>query len=130
MTTVALSPEAIRSVVQDYFAATRSLDGEAWLATFAPDAVSYEPGSPPLQGQAALGAYFQQITQLFDQVGLQEEFVSIQGNEAAVKWTGRGVSKSGREVTFAGIDIFEINDQGKIQVVKGYWDPAAMMADL
>lgn len=130
MNTVTLSTKAIQTVVRDYFAATRSLDGEAWVATFAPDAVSYEPGSPPLQGHTALRGFFQQIAGLFDRVGLHEEFMSIQGNEVAVKWTGRGVSKDGREVTFAGIDIFEINDQGKIQVIKGYWDPAAMMAEL
>ncbi|UIE37715.1 nuclear transport factor 2 family protein [Leptodesmis sichuanensis] len=130
MTTVTLSTEAIQAVVQDYFAATRSMDGEAWVATFAPDGVCYDPASPPLHGHTALRGFFQQITGLFDRVGLQEEFMSIQGNEVAVKWIGRGVSKNGREVTFAGIDIFEINDQGKIQVVKGYWDPVAMMAAL
>ncbi|MGC8712846.1 MAG: hypothetical protein ACP5RH_10685 [Leptodesmis sp.] len=42
MTTVTLSTEAIQVVVQDYFAATRSMDGEAWVATFAPDGVCYD----------------------------------------------------------------------------------------
>jgi steroid delta-isomerase len=47
-----------------------------------------------------------------------------------VKWTGRGTGKNGRTVTFEGIDILEVNAAGKIQTIKGYWDPAAMMAEL
>ena len=52
------------------------------------------------------------------------------GNGAAVKWTGHGTSTSGREVNFEGIDIFEVNDDGKIQTVRAYWNPAEMIAQL
>jgi steroid delta-isomerase len=129
-TSTTVSPTAIQSVVGQYFAATRSLDLTAWLGTFAEDAISYEPGNPPLQGHDALGRFFQAIAGAFEHVGLQEEFVSIQGNQAAVKWIGHGKGKNGREVTFEGIDLFEIGNHGKIQTLRGYWDPAGMMAEL
>ena len=32
--------------------------------------------------------------------------------------------------TCEGIDIFEFNDRGTIQMMWGYWDPADMMAQL
>lgn len=121
----------IQKVVADYFAATRAIDGEAWIATFADDAVSHDPvGALPMQGKDALREFFAGIAGAFETVGLTEESVFVSGNSAAVKWTGRGVGKNGREVTFEGIDVFEINEEGKIQRMWAYWNPAAMMAEL
>ncbi len=74
--------------------------------------------------------YFQQITSEFERVGLSEDFVSIAENQAAVKWTGHGVGKNGREVTFEGIDLFEMSDDGKIQTMWAYWDPTTVIAGL
>jgi steroid Delta-isomerase len=46
-----MSTNTIEKVVADYFAATRAMDLDAWLATFDKDAVSYEPtGELPLTG--------------------------------------------------------------------------------
>ena len=126
-----MSPETIQKVVVDYFAATRSMDLDAWLATFAQDAISHEPGhEPPLQGHAALSQFFQGIAGAVESVGLKEDHIFINGNKAAVKWTGHGVGKNGVAVMFEGIDVFEINESGKIQTVWGYWNPAAMLAQL
>jgi steroid Delta-isomerase len=47
-----------------------------------------------------------------------------------VKWTGRGTSNQGRAVHFEGIDVFEVNEMGKIQTVYSYWNPAEMVAQL
>lgn len=126
-----MSTEAIKKVVSDYFRATRSMDAEAWLDTFATDAISHDPvGSTPMEGKESLRQFFAGITGAFESVGLTEDSVFISGNGAAVKWSGQGVGKNGRRVTFEGIDVFEINDEGKIQTMWGYWNPAAMMAEL
>ena len=126
-----MSTDVIRKVVGDYFAATREMNIEAWIATFADNATSYDPvGGPRFEGHDSLRQFFQGITQAFETVGLTEDKVFISGNGAAVMWTGRGVGKNGREVTFEGIDVFEINEEGKIQKLWAYWDPAAMMAQL
>lgn len=126
-----MSTELIPKVVADYFAAIRAMDASAWVSTFAEEGVNYDPvGAPPNKGHAALRQFFEGIAGAFEQVGLFEDHVFINGNEAAVKWTGRGTGKNGRAVTFEGIDFFEINDAGKIQTVRAYWNPAAMMAEL
>lgn len=126
-----MSTDRTQKAVADYFAAIRAMDTEAWLASFAADAVSHDPvGAPPISGHAALRQFFEGIAGAFEKVGLFEDHVFVNGNEAAVKWTGRGVGKNGRAVTFEGIDIFRINDEGKIQTLRGYWNPAAMMAEL
>lgn len=126
-----MSTESIETLIADYFAAIRAMDGKTWVATFAEDAVVHDPvDQAPMKGHEQIGQFFQNIAGLFDKVGLQENFVQITGNEVAVKWTGQGVGKNGTEVTFEGIDIFEVNDTGKIQTLRGYWNPSAMIAKL
>jgi steroid delta-isomerase len=126
-----MSAEAISKVVGDYFRAIRDMNLEAWLATFAIDAVSHDPvGGQPLEGHDSLRQFFTGIAGAFETVGLTEDSVFVSGNEAAVKWTGHGIGKNGREVSFEGIDVFKFNMDGKIQTMWAYWNPAAMMAQL
>jgi steroid delta-isomerase len=126
-----MSPEVIATTVKAYFAALRAMDQQAWVNTFAQDAVSYDPvGAPAINGHQRLGEFFQTITAAFKEVGLTEKDVFIAGNGAAVKWTGKGTSKQGRVVRFEGIDVFTINEAGKIATLHAYWNPAEMVAQL
>ena len=126
-----MSPEVIAKTVKAYFAALRAMDQQAWVNTFAEEAVSYDPvGALPINGHEKLGEFFQTITAAFKEVGLTEDQVFIAGNSAAVKWSGRGTSKQGRAVHFEGIDVFTINEAGKIKTLHAYWNPAEMVAQL
>ena len=126
-----MSPEVVSKAVKEYFAAIRAMDQQAWVNTFAEDAVSHDPvGAPPIVGHQKLREFFQTITAAFKEVGLTEDQVFIAGNGAAVKWTGRGISKQGKKVHFEGIDVFEVNEAGKIQTLHAYWNPAEMVAQL
>ncbi len=126
-----MSPEVISRAVRAYFEALRAMDQQAWVNTFAEDAVSYDPvGALPTKGHQKLGEFFQTITAPFKEVGLTEDQIFVAGTGAAVKWTGRGVSKQGRKVHFEGIDIFEVNEAGKIQTLYAYWNPAELLGQL
>ena len=126
-----MSPEIISVAIKAYFAALRAMDERAWVNTFAEDAVTYDPvGAAPTRGHQRLAEFFQTITAAFKEVGLTEDQIFIAGNGAAVKWTGRGTSQAGRRVQFEGIDVFEINEAGKIQTLHAYWNPAEMVAQL
>lgn len=126
-----MSPEVISKAVKAYFAALRAMDQQTWVNTFAEDAVTYDPvGAAPTRGHQRLGEFFQTITAAFKEVGLTEDEIFIAGNSAAVKWSGRGISKQGRKVHFEGIDVFEVNEAGKIQTLHAYWNPAEMVAQL
>ena len=126
-----MSPEIVSQAVKAYFAAIRAMDQEAWVNTFAADAVSHDPvGAPAIHGHLKLAEFFQQITSAFKEVGLTEDEVFIAGNGAAVKWSGRGISQGGNKVHFEGIDVIEVNEAGKIQTLHAYWNPAEMMAQL
>jgi steroid delta-isomerase len=126
-----MSPEVVSKAVKAYFAALRAMDIPAIVNTFADDAVSHDPvGAPQIVGHQKLAEFFQAITAAFKEVGLTEDEVFIAGNGAAVKWTGRGISKQGKKVQFEGIDVFEVNEAGKIQTLHAYWNPAEMVAQL
>lgn len=126
-----MSADFIARNVKEYFAALRAMDEKRWVNTFAPDAVSYDPvGTPGIEGHAKLAEFFQTVTAPFKEVGLTENDIFIAGNSAAVKWTGRGTSKTGKEVKFEGIDIIEFNEAGEIQLLRAYWNPAEMVAQL
>ncbi len=131
-TTTALSPEKIQATINQYFAATRSTNKAAeMVACFAVDTISYDPADgPALEGHAGLLQGFQQIGTFFTEIELTANFTAINGNEAAVKWSGRGTGKNGVAVTFEGIDLFEFNVAGQIQTLRAYWNPAATITKL
>jgi steroid delta-isomerase len=126
-----MEPDKISRAVRAYFLAIRAMNAEAFANTFAEDGSTFDPeGSPPITGREALREFLQSICKNFKSVALTEESVFVAGNGAAVKWTGHGTSMSGREVNFEGIDVFEINEDGKIQTLHAYWNPAEMISQL
>jgi len=126
-----MKTENIRDAIATHYAAIRAMDMNAWLDTYANDAVSHDPvGSPPHIGHDGLRQFFQGISAALETMGMREEQVFLAGSEAAIKWAGYGRGKNGRDVTFEGIDVFEMNAEGKIQTQWTYWDPTQLMADL
>lgn len=114
-----------------YFLAIRAMDAEAFSKTFAEDGTTFDPvGTPGITGRAAIKEFLESICKNFRSVGLTEDSVFVAGNGAAVKWTGRGTSSTGKEVKFEGVDVFEVNEDGKIETLRAYWNPAEMIAQL
>jgi steroid delta-isomerase len=115
--------------VTEYFAAIRAMDVERWVNTFTPDATTRDPaGTPAITGHEALRGFLTHILGSFRSIGLYENHVYVSGNSAAIQWTGRAESKSGKQVEFAGIDVIDCNDEGKIVLVRAFWDPAPVFA--
>ena len=126
-----LSADRIARVVRAYFLAIRAMDPEAFANSFAEDGSTRDPvGTPPVTGRNAIRDFLTSICQNFKTVSLDEDSIFIAGNGAAVKWSGKGTSANGREVRFEGIDVIEVNSDGKIQNVWAYWNPAEMIAQL
>ncbi len=126
-----ISPDRISRAVRGYFLAIRAMDADAFANSFAEDGTTCDPmGAPPIAGRDGIREFFNSICKNFKSVALTEDSVFVAGNGAAVKWSGKGTSNSGKEVNFEGIDVFEINLDGKIQSVWAYWNPAEMIAQL
>ena len=126
-----VSADSISRVVRAFFEAIRAMDADAWANTFAENGTIYDPaGSAPTEGRKALREFVESICKSFKKVDLTEDHVFVAGHGAAVKWTGRGTSKNGKEVKFEGIDVFEVDEAGKIQTCWRYWNPNEMFAQL
>lgn len=117
--------------IENYFKALRAMDEDSWIATFAHGGALYDPAdAAPHTGENALRGFFQAACGAFKSLALVEETVFVCGNQAAVKFRGEGVGKNDRSVRFEGIDLFDIDADGRIQSVRGYWDPASVFAQL
>jgi steroid delta-isomerase len=126
-----VSPDRVSRAVRGYFLAIRAMDAEAFANTFAADGTTRDPvDAPAITGRESIRGFLQSICDNFKSVSLEEESIFVAGNGAAVKWIGKGTSNSGKEVKFEGIDVFEVNADGKIQNVWAYWNPAEMIAQL
>ena len=126
-----MSNQSIQKASTDFFTKLNAGDIDGWLALLAADVMTYEPvGTPPNKGHDGVMQWMQNIMQPFESMQLNVDNIFVTGNSAAVKWSGQGFLKSGVEFSFEGIDVHEYNEAGKIQTVKGYFDPAPMMAAL
>ena len=126
-----VSADRISRAVRAYFLAIRAMDAEAFANTFAEDGTTRDPvDAPPISGRDGIREFLQSICKNFKSVSLDEESIFVAGNGAAVKWIGKGISANGKEVNFEGIDVFEVNADGKIQNVWAYWNPAEMITQL
>ena len=126
-----MSPEEIEDIVNSYLANISAMNAEGWVENFAKDALSYDPvGEPPTLIPEGFQEFIGQLKAVFTKLEATKEHIFIAGNEAALKWTMQGVSKTQKVVNFEGITIFEINDGGKIQTTRAYWDPKTIIAQL
>jgi steroid delta-isomerase len=126
-----VSADRVSRAVRAYFLAIRAMDAEAFANTFAEDGTTRDPvGTPEVTGRVAIREFLESICKNFKSVSLEEESIFVAGNGAAVKWNGKGTSTSGKEVNFEGIDVLEVNAEGKIQNVWAYWNPGEMISQL
>jgi len=126
-----MTPEHVQGAVDAYFASIRSLDVTKYLAALAADATVQDPvGTPVLTTQDARRAFYTGIASLFTHISVDPDQTYINGNQAAVKWTGHATSNGGKEIDFDGIDVLTVNDAGTVQTVMAYWDTVAMLAQV
>jgi ketosteroid isomerase-like protein len=123
-----MTPETVRKAVAEYFVALRAMNPDAWAATFAAEGTTEDPaGSPPVKGHAALKQRATAMWAPWVRIALRETEVFVAANEAAIKWTGEGRAKNGRDFRFEGIDIIAVDEQGKVQSVRGFWDTSILV---
>lgn len=126
-----MTPEHVQGAVDAYFASLGSMDVTEYLAAVATDAVVQDPvGTPVLTTHDARREFYNGITSLLTHLSVDPDHTYINGNQAAVKWTGHATSNGGKAIEFDGIDVLTINDAGTVQTVMAYWDVGAMLAQV
>ena len=129
--TPALTPEQIEAVIEDAFAGLVTFDVQRVTNNFSADAVLEDPvGTPPMQGTQAITAYLETFPTLFNQLKLYSLDIKVRGNEAAVKWRIRFTTKTGNVFFLEGIGFFKLNQQGKIELEREFFDLEYFLAEL
>jgi ketosteroid isomerase-like protein len=130
-TTNDLTPQQIEAVIEDAFAKLVAFDAQGLVSHYADDAVLEDPvGTPPMVGKAAIIAYLEGFPTLFNQMKLYSLDIKVRGNEAAVKWRIRFVTKTGNTFFLEGIGFFRLNQQGKIELEREFFDLDYFIAEL
>ena len=126
-----LTPEQIEALVTDVFNKFAAFDAQGTAALYAPDGTIEDPvGTTPVQGTQAIIAYLQTFPTILDEIRVQHFDVTVAGQEAAIKWRLRFKTKTGNVFFVDGIGIFKINEQGKVQSDREYFDLASFPSQL
>ncbi len=116
------TPEQVRAAVDAYVDAYRRNSRDAVLATFAPDAVWHDPvGQPPHEGHEGIGAFWDTVHTMAERIELVPSDVIVCGPEAAMVFTINAHTGDGG-MAFDAVDTFLVDDDGKITLLKAYWD--------
>ena len=126
-----MDPEKVKEGIRAFYEAQRERDPKKVAACFTEEGIAHIPvGAPALEEEEERVSFYTGILGFFTFLDIQEDAVFAAGSGAAVKWTAEGTGADEESVTFEGIDVFEFDAQGRIQVLMGYWDPADMITRL
>jgi steroid delta-isomerase len=116
------SPEQVQAAVDAYVAAYSANDRDAFLDAFAADGVIEDPvGTPAHAGRDARGAFWDTVHQLTERITFDVKDVIVCGSEAAMTFRiHAGTADAGIEID--AVDIFRVDDDGKIASMRAYWD--------
>ena len=126
-----LTPEQIEAIATEMFNRFAAFDAQGTADMFAPDGTIEDPvGSTPIQGTQAIIAYQQTFPTILNEIRIQSFDVTVAGQECAIKWRLRFKTKTGNVFFVDGIGILKINEDGKIQSDREYFDLAYFQSQL
>ena len=126
-----LTSQQVEAVIEDAFAGLVTFDVQRVINNFSSDAVLEDPvGTPAMQGTQAITAYLETFPTLFNQMKLYSLDIKVRGREAAVKWRIRFSTKTGNVFFLEGIGFFKLNQEGKIELEREFFDLDYFIAEL
>ena len=130
-TTQNLTPQQIEAVIEDAFAGLVTFDVPRVINNFAADAVLEDPvGTPAMQGTQAITAYLETFPTIFSHMKLYSLDIKVRGQEAAVKWRIRFTTRTGNVFFLEGIGFFKLNQEGKIELEREFFDLEYFLSQL
>jgi steroid delta-isomerase len=121
-------PDDVRAVVDAYVDSYRRNDKQACIDLFAADAVWHDPvGEPPHVGHEGVGKFWDQARALAKSIELVPSDVIVCANQAAMVFeihvmlaTSEGEPPA--TMIMDAVEVFVIDDDGKISELRAYWD--------
>lgn len=112
-----------RAAALAYFEAVGSADADGFVALFSPEAHFEDPvGGPVLRGEEGLRRFHKGLRRAWERIAMRPQAIFARGPRVAVHWEAAGTSATGKAIDFAGINLIEVDDSGRIARMEGYWD--------
>ena len=117
--------------VRDNFDALTALDREAYVAAFSSDASVRDPyGVEVLVGEEGLNKICDGKERTWQCFRMTPAKGHKSGNRVAVPWSTTATARNGKQAEFEGVNVFELDEDGRIQSLEGYWDFKGMLAQI
>jgi uncharacterized protein len=124
--------EPLPAAVDAYFTAVNADRFDDLRAVFAGDVVLEMAGATRRDGVAAAIAYYPRALAALP-VHADEPrrvLISADGRHCAVEIAFTGRCGDGRAVEFAAVDLFDLDDDGRIRRLRSFYDTSAVAAQL
>ena len=116
--------DQIRAAANAYAESFVQRDRERFMAALADDVEQIDPvGSTPNHGKDALGGFFDTVMSSAERLEFEVRDLIVAVDEAAMVFHIVQHFADGGGLIIDGVDIFRVNDDGKITQIKGYVDP-------
>ncbi len=122
-----MSQQLAQQFIDALHALEESNDLETLVAQYAPDAEVTNVNLPePMRGTEGVRKFWSDYRSLFSEIRSDFSRVIVQGDEAALEWTGRGTfAASGEQFEYGGVSMLSFKD-GKVVSHRGYYDQQAL----
>jgi steroid delta-isomerase len=118
------TPEQVRAAVDAYVDAYQRNDRGRFLDAFADEGVVIDPvGTPAHTGRDGRGAFWDTVHEMTERLSFDVKDIVVCGREAAMVFQIEARAGDGGMMIDA-VDVFEVDDDGRIAQLKAYWDMA------
>ena len=111
----------VKDAVDAYVKGFGEKDRDGYVAAFARDAVQTDPaGGPSNTGIDAIAAFWDVVFGLCERIDFEQREVYVNANQAALVFSLVQHRKDGSRVALDGVDVFVVDEDGKIASVTGH----------
>lgn len=126
-----MTTDSVSVAVHAYFRELSEGESDAFVALFSADARIEDPvGMPALIGHEGAAKLHRNLRRAWSALRMTPTATYARDRSAAAHWTASGTSSRGNAVAFEGIDVFEVDAEGRITRLEGYWDFDAVVGQL
>lgn len=120
----------VEATIHAYFEGINAERYDRVAALFAADGVLIAPGIEPRRGAAEIEEYFRSALRLYPEHHDDPTRTIVAGSTATVEIHFTGALESGARMEFDAVDVFDLDDQGRIARLSSWYDSHAVRSQL
>ena len=120
----------VEATIHAYFEGINAERYDRVAALFAADGVLIAPGIEPRRGAAEIEEYFRSALRLYPEHHDDPTRTIVAGSTATVEIHFTGALESGARMEFDAVDVFDLDDQGRIARLSSWYNSHAVRSQL